>query len=61
MGQLNFNSDKPITGLTIGGAGEEAYKANSWMGYFDGQLDQFRMYGVALSAADVAALYANKQ
>ncbi|MDB5275256.1 MAG: hypothetical protein JWR61_211 [Ferruginibacter sp.] len=61
MGPLNFNSGKAVTGLTIGGAGEEAYKANSWMGYFDGQLDQFRLYGTALSAADIAALYSNKQ
>lgn len=60
-GKLDFNAGKAITGLTIGGAGTVAYKANSWMGYFDGQLDQFRLYGVALSPADVAALYTNKQ
>jgi hypothetical protein len=61
MGKLNFNAGNAVTGLTVGGAGAEANKANSWMGYFDGQLDQFRLYSVALSAADVMTLYTNKQ
>jgi hypothetical protein len=60
-GKLDFNSGKEITGFTIGGAGTVAYNANTWMGNFDGQLDQFRLYGVALSASEVAALYASKQ
>ena len=59
-GKLDFNGDKAVTGLTIGGAGDVAYKANGWMGNFDGQLDQFRLYGTVLSAADIAALYASK-
>jgi hypothetical protein len=33
----------------------------TWMGNFNGAIDQFRLYGVALSAADVAALYTNKE
>ena len=59
-GKLDFNADKAVTGFTIGGAGDVANKANGWMGNFDGQLDQFRLYGVALSAADIATLYASK-
>jgi hypothetical protein len=60
-GKLNFNEGKSLTGFTIGGAGAVAYKANDWMGYFDGQLDQFRLYNTVLSPADIASLYANKQ
>ncbi len=59
-GKLDFNADKPVTGFTIGGAGDVANKANGWMGNFDGQLDQFRLYGKVLSAADVTALFTSK-
>ena len=58
-GKLDFGTD--VTGLTIGGAGTVAKDANGWMGNFDGQLDQFRMYNTVLSAAQIAALYAAKQ
>lgn len=45
------------TGFTIGGAGESAKNANGWMGNFDGAIDQFRLYGTALSASEAQALY----
>ena len=60
-GKLNLTEGKAITGFTIGGAGDVAYKANTWMGNFDGEIDQFRLYGTALSATDVNALFTNKQ
>ncbi len=58
-GKLDFGTD--ITGLTIGGAGTVAKDANGWMGNFDGQLDQFRMYNTVLSPAQITALYTGKQ
>lgn len=50
-----------VTGLTIGGAGDIAKSANGWMGSYDGALDQFRLYGTALSAAEVQALFNGRQ
>lgn len=52
--------------LIVGGFQEAAgivdsYANNSWMSPFPGLIDQVRLYGVALSASDVAALYNNKQ
>lgn len=52
--------------LIVGGFQEAAgvvdtYANNSWMSGFPGMIDQVRLYGTALSASDVAALYANKQ
>jgi hypothetical protein len=58
-GKLDFGTD--VTGLTVGGAGTVAKDANGWMGNFDGQLDQFRMYSTVLSAAQITALYTGKQ
>ena len=43
-----------------GGPSAPAHTANDWMGTFDGELDQFRMYNKALSADDVMALYNGK-
>ncbi|MGI8950105.1 MAG: LamG domain-containing protein [Chitinophagaceae bacterium] len=37
------------------------YGDNSWMSAFPGLIDNVRLYNVALSASDVAALYNNKQ
>ena len=36
------------------------YGGNSWMNGFPGMLDQVRLYGTALSAAEILALYTNK-
>jgi len=37
------------------------YGDNSWMAGFPGLMDNIRLYGEALSAADVQSLYTNKQ
>ena len=52
--------------LILGGFQEAAgivgkYADNTWMAGFPGMMDQVRLYNVALSAADVAAIYNNKQ
>ena len=59
-GVLNLSNS---AGIVIGGPGHYANgkKPDSWMGNFDGAIDQFRLYGAALSAADVSALYGSKQ
>jgi Concanavalin A-like lectin/glucanases superfamily len=58
LGKADFSN---CTGFTIGGPGVEAQDANGWMGNLDGELDQFRLYDTVLSAADIMALYNNKQ
>jgi len=52
--------------LIVGGYQEAAgiagnYAGNTWMAGFPGLIDQVRLYGTALSAADMAGLYTNKQ
>lgn len=58
--------DGKASQFVLGGFQEAAsivntYANNSWMASFPGALDQVRLYNTALSASDVAALYANKQ
>jgi len=50
-------------GLVVGGPGHYAVgkTPDSWMGNFNGGIDQVRFYGEALSAADVADLFAGKE
>lgn len=50
-------------GLVVGGAGHYAAgkTPDSWMGNFGGTLDQFRLYGEALSAAQVNELFTGKK
>lgn len=59
-GKVNFSK---VSGLVIGGPGHFAIgkTPDDWMGNFNGQIDQFRLYGTTLSAAEVAALFSNKQ
>jgi len=47
--------------FTIGGPNKYTHDNQTWMNNWDGSIDQFRLYGTALTAAEVAALYANKQ
>jgi len=58
LGPVNFGD---FDDFTIGGPNQYTHDKNTWMGFFDGQLDQFRLYGTVISPADIAALYANKQ
>jgi len=64
-----FNNDNGVPdfsksgGIVVGGAGHYALgkQPDDWMKNFNGEIDQFRLYGVALSAAEVKSLYDNKQ
>ena len=58
LGPVNFGD---YSDFTIGGTDQYTHDKNTWMGFFDGQIDQFRLYGTVLSPADIAALYASKQ
>jgi hypothetical protein len=58
LGAVNFGT---YTDFTIGGPNQYTHDNNSWMGFWDGQLDQFRLYGTVLSASDIAALYTGKK
>jgi hypothetical protein len=58
--------DGNASNLVVGGFEQAAniqgdYAGNTWMNGFPGALDQIRFYAEALSASDVAAIYANKQ
>ncbi len=58
LGAVDFSG---ANGFTVGGPGQQAHDANTWMGNLDGQIDQFRLYGTALSASDVLALFNSKK
>lgn len=58
--------DGKVSQLIIGGFQEAAgivdkYSNNTWMSGFPGAIDQVRLYGVALAAADIQSLFNNKQ
>lgn len=63
-GKLDFASS---AGIVIGGVGVYALGktpddiGQSWMGNFNGAIDQFRLYGTALTADEVKSLYDNKE
>jgi len=56
------NSSQVILGGYQEAAGVvDTYANNTWMAGFAGAIDQVRLYGKALTAAEMASLYANKQ
>lgn len=50
-------------GIVVGGPGHFAVgkTPDGWMGNFGGAIDQFRLYGVALSASEIMDLYTSKK
>lgn len=57
LGKLNLKS---ATNLVVGGWNKHANVSgptDGWISGFTGKMDQFRLYGKALSAAEVLALY----
>ena len=59
-GVVNLTSS---AGLVLGGPGHFAVgkTPDSWMGNFNGGIDQFRLYGEALSAADIQTIFNNHE
>lgn len=58
LGPVNFGE---FDDFTIGGPDQYTHDKNTWMGFFDGQLDQFRLYGTVLTPTEVMTLYTNKE
>ena len=59
-GQVNFSK---VQGLVVGGPGHYAIgkTPDSWMANFNGQIDQFRLYGTSLSANEINELFTGKK
>jgi hypothetical protein len=60
LGPVNF---KQVSKFVIGGPAHVGLGAtpDGWMANYSGELDQFRMYGTALSAAEINALFTGKK
>lgn len=67
FGKFNNNGGKvdlsKSAGIVVGGPGHYAVgkTPDSWMGNFNGAIDQFRLYGVALSASEVKSIFDTKE
>lgn len=57
LGPVNFDK---FDSFTIGGPNQYTHDQNTWMGFWDGNIDQFRLYGTILTAAEITALYNSK-
>ncbi|HEX5026895.1 MAG TPA: LamG domain-containing protein [Agriterribacter sp.] len=66
FGKFNNNGGvvdlSPSAGVVVGGPGHYAVgkTPDSWMGNFGGAIDQFRLYGTALSASEISSLFTGK-
>lgn len=67
FGKFNNDGGKPdfsqSAGIVVGGPGHYAVgkTPDGWMGNFGGAIDQFRLYGTALSATEVKDLFNGKK
>lgn len=60
-GDINIDNSK-ITELRIGAGPNTSYDTDDWLSStFKGSLDQFRLYSIALTAAEVQSLFANHE
>lgn len=57
LGPVNFGT---FNDFTIGGPNQYTHDKNTWMGFWEGQIDQFRLYSTVLTASEVSSLYASK-
>jgi hypothetical protein len=61
-GPINFDNNRILEMRVGAGPAAANTDTDDWLaGTFKGGIDQFRLYGTALSAADVAALYNGKK
>ena len=59
-GKINIDNSK-ISELRIGAGPGTNYNTDDWLSStWKGELDQFRMYSTALSAAQISTLYTSK-
>jgi hypothetical protein len=57
LGPINFGD---FNSFTIGGPSQYTHDQNSWMGFWEGQIDQFRLYNTVLTDSEISSLYASK-
>jgi Concanavalin A-like lectin/glucanases superfamily len=57
LGPINFGN---FDSFTIGGPNQYTHDHNTWMGFWEGNIDQFRLYGTVLTQAEITALYNSK-
>jgi hypothetical protein len=57
LGPVNFGA---ADDLVIGGPNQYTHDKNTWMGFWEGNIDQFRLYSTVLSATEIQALYNSK-
>jgi hypothetical protein len=57
LGPVNFGT---FDSFTIGGPSQYTHDKNTWMNNWDGNIDQFRLYGTVLTGAEIANLYNSK-
>lgn len=57
LGPIVFGS---FNDFTIGGPNAYTNSKNTWMGFFDGELDQFRVYNSILTPTEISAIFNSK-
>jgi Concanavalin A-like lectin/glucanases superfamily len=57
LGPINFGN---FDSFTIGGPNQYTHDQNTWMGFWEGNIDQFRLYDVVLSDSEITALFNSK-
>jgi len=57
LGPINFGN---FDSFTIGGPNQYTHDQNTWMGFWEGNIDQFRLYNTVLTAGEVTALFNSK-
>jgi hypothetical protein len=58
VGNVTFGTSD---NFTIGGPNAYTHSKNDWMGFWDGNIDQFRIYSTVLTQADIQSLFVNKK
>ena len=57
LGPVNIGN---FDSFTIGGPNQYTHDQNTWMGFWEGSIDQFRLYSTVLTASEITSLYTSK-
>jgi hypothetical protein len=57
LGPVNLGA---FDDFVIGGPDQYTHDHNTWMGFWDGKVDQFRLYGTVLTPSEITNLFTNK-
>jgi hypothetical protein len=58
LGNINFGD---FDDFTIGGPSQYTHDKNTWMNFWEGNIDQFRLYNTVLTDSEVNALFTGKK